>query len=130
MNFLVDYNLDGYAAVLLGLLTSRGWLDLFPLRFVTFREAGLAMDSNDRVVWTYAQTNQMVILTANRNRKGEDSLEQVMREENTWASFPIITIGDLTRFDESDYRDRCADRLAEIVIDLDNYMGVGRLFIP
>jgi hypothetical protein len=97
---------------------------------VTFREAGLAMDSNDRVVWTYAQTNQMVILTANRNRKGEDSLEQVMREENTWASFPIITIGGLTRFDESDYRDRCADRLAEIVIDLDNYMGVGRLFIP
>lgn len=32
------------------------------------------------------------LLTANRNAKGEDSLEQVMREENEPTSFTIITI--------------------------------------
>jgi predicted nuclease of predicted toxin-antitoxin system len=130
MKFLVDYNLDGYANVLLGILTKRGWLDLFSIQFVTFREMGLSMDSSDRTVWNYAQANQMLILTANRNMKGEDSLEQVMRQENTLTSFPIITIGDLTRFDESEYRERCVDRLVEIVLELENYMGVGRLFIP
>ncbi|NJR26421.1 MAG: ACP S-malonyltransferase, partial [Richelia sp. CSU_2_1] len=26
--------------------------------------------------------------------------------------------------------ERCAERLIEIAVDLDNYKGVGRLFIP
>ncbi len=130
MTFLVDYNLDGYAFVFLGILTKLGWLEFLPLRFVTFREAGLSMNSSDRIVWCYAQANQMMILTANRNMKGEDSLEQVMREENTAASFPVITIGDLDRLDEFSYRERCIDRLLEITLDIERYMGVGRLFIP
>ncbi|MBW4513784.1 MAG: DUF5615 family PIN-like protein [Timaviella obliquedivisa GSE-PSE-MK23-08B] len=130
MNFLVDYNLDGYAAVLFGILMQRGWLEFFPIQFVTFRDVGLPMDIDDRAVWNYAQANQMMILTANRNMKGEDSLEQVMREENGSASFPIITVADLTRLDETEYRERCVDRLVEIVLELENYMGVGRLFIP
>jgi predicted nuclease of predicted toxin-antitoxin system len=130
MNFLVDYNLDGYATVLLGILTKRGWLELLSIQFVTFREIGLPMDSSDRVVWNCAQANQMMILTANRNMKGKDSLEMVMRKENSSTSFPIITIGDLARLDESEYREQCVDRLVEIVLELDNYMGVGRLFIP
>lgn len=130
MKLLVDYNLDGYAAVLLGILTKRGWLELLPIQFFTFKEVGLSMDSSDRTVWNYAQANQMLILTANRNMKGEDSLEQVMREQNTSTSFPILTISDLVRMDESEYRERCIDRLVEIVLELENYMGAGRLFIP
>ena len=72
----------------------------------------------------------MMILTANRNMKGQDSLEQVMREENTESSFPVITISSLKRFSEPDYRERCVERLIEIVIDLDQYKGAGQLFIP
>jgi predicted nuclease of predicted toxin-antitoxin system len=130
MTFLVDYNLDGYALIFLGILAKRGWLEFQSVQFVTFREAGLPMESSDRVVWHYAQEHQMLILTANRNMKGEDSLEQVMREENTEDSLPVLTIGDLDRFNEADYRERCAERLIEIAVDLDNYKGVGRLFIP
>lgn len=89
MTFLVDYNLDGYALLLLGILTKLGWLELVSIRFVTFREAGLLMDASDSLVWRYGQENQMMILTANRNMKGEDSLERVMREENTADSFPV-----------------------------------------
>lgn len=130
MTFLVDYNLDGYAIVFLGILTKLGWLEFISIRFVTFREVGLLMESSDRLVWRYAQENQMMILTANRNMKGEDSLEQVMREENTQNSFPVLTIGNLDRLDETDYRERCVERLIEIVLDIDNYKGAGRLFIP
>ncbi len=130
MTFLVDYNLDGYAFVFLGILAKLGWLEILSIQFVTFREVGLSMESSDRMVWQYAQANQMMILTANRNMKGEDSLEQVMREENTATSFPVLTIGDLRRLDEFDYREQCVDRLLEIVLDIDNYKGTGRLFIP
>ncbi len=130
MSFLVDYNLDGYALLFLGILAKQGWLELIPIQFLTFREVGLLMDSNDRIVWRYAQENQMMILTANRNMKGEDSLEQVIREENTANSFPVLTIGSLSRLDEVNYRERCVERLLEIVLDIDNYKGAGRLFIP
>ena len=81
-------------------------------------------------VWQFAQTNQMILLTANRNMKGIDSLEKVIREENIATSFPVVTIGNKERLDEQGYRERCASRLVEILIDLDNYMGVGRLYIP
>ncbi len=130
MTFLVDYNLDGYALVFLGILVKLGWLEFISIRFVTFREVGLSIASSDRIVWHYAQENQMMILTANRNMKGEDSLEEVMRAENSVDSFPMLTIRNLDRLDEFDYRERCIERLIEIVLDIDNYMGAGRLFIP
>lgn len=51
--------------------------DIF-MNFCTDLLIGLSEDSNDRVVWQVAQTNGMPLLTANRNAKGEDSLEQVI----------------------------------------------------
>jgi len=101
-----------------------------PIRFVGFEEVGLLENSSDRLVWQAAQANQMIILTANRNMKGDDSLEQVIREENTLQSFPIVTIGNKEKLDEQIYRERCANRLVEILFDIDNYMGVGRVYIP
>ncbi|ELS02881.1 hypothetical protein Xen7305DRAFT_00025990 [Xenococcus sp. PCC 7305] len=130
MIFLVDYNLDGYTPVFLGILTKLGWLDLLSIRFITLKEAGLSMDTSDRILWRFAQSNKMIILTANRNMKGKDSLEQVIREENTTASLPVVTIGALDRLDEFNYREQCVDRMIEIVLDIENYKGVGRLFIP
>jgi predicted nuclease of predicted toxin-antitoxin system len=130
MIFLVDYNLDGYALIFLGTLAKRGWLEFQTIQFITFREAELSMDSSDRTVWRYAQEHKMMILTANRNMKGRDSLEQVIREENTEESFPVLTIANLDRLTEADYRERCAERLIEIAVDFDNYKGTGRLFIP
>lgn len=74
MIVLVDYNLTGYVVLFQGTLASEGWLDLLSVRFVTLKEAGLAVDSNDRIIWRFAQSNQMLLLTANRNAKGKDSL--------------------------------------------------------
>ncbi len=131
MIFLIDHNLEGHALILLGNIANQGWLELLPIRFVTFKEIELSIGSSDRTVWQVAQANQMILMTANRSMKGEDSLEQVLREENTPNSLPVITIGSLDRLlDERDYRNRCVDRLLEILLDIENYMGVGRLFIP
>lgn len=130
MIFLIDHNLEGHALLLAGIL-DKELSELLAIRFVRFDEIGLSIQSSDREVWHFAQTHQMILLTANRSRKGEDSLEQVMREENTPTSLPIVTVGNSDRllFD-SDYRERCADSLIEIVFDIENYKGVGRLFIP
>ena len=131
MNFLVDHNLRGHAVLLSGSIVSSGWLDWVLIRFITFDEVSLPIDSDDRVVWQLAQSNQMILLTANRSMKGDNSLEQVMREEITSTSLPVITIGDADRLlNDSEYRQLCAIRLVEIVIDINTYMGVSRLFIP
>jgi len=130
MMILVDHHLDGYIVLLQGALANGGWLDLLPIRFVSIEAVGLAIDSSDRVVWRFAQQNQMMLLTANRRMKGEDSLEQTIREENTLTSFPVITIGNVNRLSNRAYREQCAARLVEILIYPESSMGVGRIFIP
>jgi predicted nuclease of predicted toxin-antitoxin system len=131
MNFLVDHNLRGHSVVLAGSLAASGWLELVTIRFVMFEAVGLADTSDDRVVWRYAQEHQMILITANRSMKGKDSLEQVMREENTPTSLPVVTIGNIDRLmAEPDYRERCVDRLVEIVADIEAYQGAQRIFIP
>jgi hypothetical protein len=131
MNVLIDYNLQKYAAILLGRIANDGWLDLISLRFIFFSDIDLPTNSDDRVVWEFSQKHQMILLTANRNMKGEDSLEQIIREDNTINSLPVITIGNLDRFSqEPNYRSRCADRMIDIVLHIEDYRGAGRIFIP
>jgi len=131
MIFLVDHNIEGHSAMLLGEIASQGWLDLIAIQFVTFGEIGLAVESSDRVVWQYAQAEQMILLTANRSMKGKDSLEQVMREENNLTSLPVITVGNADRLlVDFEYRERCAERLVEIAVDINDYKGTRRMFIP
>ena len=131
MKFLIDYNLNGHALVLYGVISRSGWLDLVPIEFITFADVELPSNSSDRVVWRFAQKNKMILLTANRSMKEKDSLEQVMREENTENSLPIITIGNPDRLlSESNYREKCVERLIEIIISIDIYMGSRRIFIP
>ena len=72
----------------------------------------------------------MLLLTNNRDMRGDDSLALTIREESTPTSLPVLTIGDLDRLAEPEYRRRCATRIVEIVLDLDTYMGAGRVFIP
>jgi Domain of unknown function (DUF5615) len=131
MKFLIDHNLEGHAEILLGTIASQGWLELLPIQFVTFKEINLPINSSDRIVWRLAQTNQMILLTANRSMKGEESLEQVLREENTAKSLPVVTIGDAKRLlADRTYRNLAANRIIEIALDMETWMGTGRVFVP
>jgi hypothetical protein len=131
MILLVDHNLEGHALLLSGGMTNQGWQELYPIRFVLMEEVSLPKDSSDRVVWRFAQANQMILLTANRRMKGKDSLEQVLREEATLTSLPVVTIGDADRvLNDGDYRDLCVTRLLEIVLYIENYWGTRRIFVP
>ena len=127
---LVDYNIEGQAALLWSAIHTEGWLDVVPMRLVRFTDVHLSPASSDREIWHFAQAHQMVLLTANRNMEGVDSLEQTMRDTNQATSLPIVTISNTDRIIEAAYREQCAARLAEIVIYLDDYLGSGRLYIP
>ena len=130
MKLLVDHDIEGYAVLLWGSLIAEGWLELAEIDFVMFTTVGLAFDSNDRDVWRFAQANGMVLLSSNRNMQDDDSLEQTIRQENTTDSLPVITFSNVQRLDKKSYRDRCIARLVEIALDLDNYLGTGRIFVP
>lgn len=131
MIFLVDHNLERHALLFSGNISNQGWLEFLTIRFVTLEEVALSVESSDRVVWQFAQSNQMILLTANRRMKGKDSLEQVLREENTPTSFPVITLGNADCFlNDAVYREQCVNRLVEIVLYIENYMGINRIFIP
>lgn len=127
---LVDHNLEGQAERLAETLLADGWLELEPIRFITLGAAGLSAHSTDRTIWRVAQAQGMLLLTGNRNMKGEDSLERTLREESTPTSRPVITIGNVDRLEEHGYRSQCAARLIEIILDLRIYLGAHRLYIP
>jgi hypothetical protein len=55
MIFLIDHNIEGQALMLFGSLTTGGWLDILPIRFVSFDEAQLPIESSDRMVWRFTQ---------------------------------------------------------------------------
>ncbi len=130
ITILVDHDVEGQAMALWGTLAAEGWLELFPIKLTTFESVGLPFDRSDRTVWRFAQARGMILLTNNRNMKGEDSLEQTLREESTATSLPVLTIGNVERLGERVYWERCAVRLVEIGLDLENYLGTSRIFIP
>ena len=90
MIVLVDYNMVGQALLLWGTFAAEGWLELLPLRLATFKDVALPADSADRAVWRFCQERDMILLTGNRSMKGEDSLEQVLREENHNSAWPVV----------------------------------------
>ncbi|MGK7929027.1 MAG: ACP S-malonyltransferase [Spirulina sp.] len=130
MIFLIDSTLDGYAPILRSSLAKRGWLELLSIHLMTFQEAGLAKDSSDLMVWNYARKHKIIVFSSHQNMKGHDSLEEKIRKENTQNSFPTIIVDNLSRLEDYDYRESCLDRLIEISLEIEKYMGVGRIFIP
>jgi len=130
MQILIDHNLEGDAALLFAWLDKEDWVELLRLEFVSFAEVALNVESDDTTVWRFAQTHGMLLLTLNRNDDDETSLTATIRHENTAASLPVLTVANLRCLKEQACREAAALRLAEIVVDLEQYLGTGRLYIP
>jgi predicted nuclease of predicted toxin-antitoxin system len=130
MRILVDHNLEGNARLLFVEMHNGGWAELLDLKFVYYSDVSLDIESDDVTVWRYAQSEDMCILTDNRNEADDTALNAVIRRENTLSSLPVITVGNSRRLTESAYRQDAATRLAEILFYLEDNLGTGRLFIP
>ena len=130
MKALLDHHLKKQGILLWATMGGEGWLKLLEIPMLTFGDVGLPINSSDRSVWRFAQEKQLILLTGNRNSEGEDSLEQTIRNENTPSSLPVVTVSVVSRMEERAYREQCAERLVEIVLNIENYLGIGRVYIP
>lgn len=130
---LADNNADAEVAKLLLVLKTdwhEEWASL-GYQFETFARLGLRLDAPDNEIWAVCQANELVLLTNNRNHDGPDSLEEAIRTLNTPTSLPVFTFANGIRF-RSDpiYADRLVEHFLEYVLDITNYLGTGRLFLP
>jgi hypothetical protein len=131
---LIDANLDGHAALLDRRLGSDPWREIrqhLDIRLLHFEQAGLDRSAKDDVVWRHCQQKGYYLLTANRNLEAEDSLEATIRSEGTAQSLPVFTLADPERiYQSASYLDEVVETLLEYLLDVANYRGTGRLFLP
>jgi hypothetical protein len=103
----------------------------FNLPLLNFQELGLHPRDSDAKIWQLCQQEQIILLTANRNADGPDSLEETIRTCNTPESLPVFTIADAEEFLQSKaYAERVVESFLDYLLDLDNVRGTGRLYLP
>ena len=131
---LADHNLVGQVRAVVGRLEREPWPELWAalgLRFLTLSDLGLNERTPDDVIWRLCQADQLILITANRNQDGSDSLGAMILHENTPVSLPVFTISTADRVLQDDaYLDRVAKRLIEYLYEIDTIRGTGRLFLP
>lgn len=127
-----DHNCEGQADAIFQSLSHHGLLPLLPIQLLLFSEVDLHPKTGDRQVWQFCQDNGYLLLTGNRTADdGARSLDYVIRTLLKEDSLPVITIGNLNRvMVDPNYCWRCAENLAEIILDLDRVRGTPRLYIP
>jgi hypothetical protein len=130
ISLLADNDVELYARLIWTIFGHREWLDLGVAGLSLLRDADLDPTSSDRTIWLHCQTNDMLLITGNRNEEGPDSLGRVLSELNTANHLPVLTIGVPQRVVEFEYRENCAYRIADVATSLDRVRGSGRLFIP
>jgi len=127
---LLDHDLEGRAVFLEAGLRETGWDQDLSVEFKRLRDLNLPDDSTDREIWHLVQRESLLLITNNRNRDDENSLQTVIERETTPHSIPVLTISDQAKLVVPEYRQQVADRLAAVIIDLENYLGTGRIYLP
>jgi hypothetical protein len=131
---VADHNIEGHFRLLLRLLEGeplRGAWNKLALTVEHFAALGLQPGSPDKDVWLACQKREVILVTANRRQKDADSLEHVIGTLNRPDSLPIFTLANPSRVLEGKaYTRRVAEELLRYLLEIDNYRGTGRLYIP
>jgi hypothetical protein len=77
------------------------------------------------------QEQEFILITASRNDDGPDSLQFAIRTMNADHSLPVFTLANADQVLHSrTYAERVVERLLDYLIDIDNFRGTGRLYLP
>jgi hypothetical protein len=122
---LADANCEGHLALLLRLF-HQNWRqevwEFLRLAQGSFADLGLLPDASDREVGEVCQREQVVLVTANRNDEGPESLEATIQQQNTAQSLPVFTLANDQRvLRDRQYAETVADRLIEVLFYSDSY---------
>ena len=131
---LPDANCEGHFQVLLRVLHDeerREFWHYLNLAVLNFEDLGLVSDASDRDIWEQCQQHEVILITANRNAEGPNSLEAIIRSGNTSDSLPVLTLANVEgiRHDRQ-YAVEVTDRLLDYLFSIDDFRGIGRLFLP
>ncbi len=131
---MADNDCGGQFDALLAVLNSDGWRELWQglgLAVVTFESLGLSRGAADALLWETCQANEVVLVTANRNDDGPESLEATLRGRNAAHSLPVFTLihPDRVRPGGSETA-LVAERLLQYLLEIDRYRGAGRIWLP
>jgi len=131
---LCDHNVEGQVAVLVSVWTSSEWLELwlaFGCAVETLASLAIPESTLDSELWKLCQSRGIVLITANRNSEGEDSLEVTMRRLCQADSLPVVTIADADRvMIDRGYAEKVAIQIFEVLLEIDRLRGTRRLFVP
>jgi hypothetical protein len=127
---LVDRDLEGYSTFIEVGWRETGWDQLLPLEFKWLTDFGLPDNYPDQAIWHFVQQRRFLLITHNRNRENETSLQATLERENTPDSLPVLTISHKELLVQADYRQRVAHRLAAILLYPEEHLGAGRVFVP
>ena len=120
--------------ILQTVLESNEWHEFWEalqLPLYTFADLELPMDLPDSALWNLCQEQQMVLITANRNNDGPDSLEATIRKANRAESLPVFTIANAKQvYHSKEYAEKIVVKLLDYLGNIDNYRGTGRLYLP
>ena len=106
------------------------WQSLGAELFI-FPDFQLDQRTPDSVIWRVCQSESLILVTANRNMDGEESLEWVMRTEGGISDLPVLTVSDGEALkSDREYVRRVSIRILEIMFDIEKLRGTGRLYIP
>lgn len=131
---LADINVIGHLQKIHAIIKHDQWTDVWTslnLRIVRFDELGLRPKSLDSDIWKACQAAELVLFTNNRNHDGPDSLEAAIRENNNDLCLPVFTLANENRFQNSrEYASKVVEDMMEYLLDIDDYRGTGRLYLP
>jgi hypothetical protein len=131
---LVDANIEGHGAHIARRMQAAEWREIavaLDVVFRWFRDVGLDQAASDDAVWRFCQSQGFYLLTSNRNAESEDSLEATLRREGMPTSLPIFTLPFPDRIYESPvFLERVVEKLLDYMLDADNLLGAGRLYLP
>lgn len=130
IRILLDHDIEGYVVFLEAGLQETGWYQYLTIEFLRLRDLGLSDDRSDQEIWRRAQQDRLLLITHNRNRDDETSLQATIEKENRPNALPVLTIPNIEKLAHADYRQQAVHKLAEVVLYLESYLGVGRVYIP
>ncbi len=133
---LADVNVQGHLPYLQRVLAGLGLLEMLHelgLALQTFPDLGLDRGLDDRALWNYCQANQWVLITDNRNREDENSLQATIQDSWREGHLPILTLANKGKFENSAaYAARVAEDVADLLIRVfhDGIRNQPRIFVP
>lgn len=130
---LADHNIEGHFRALVTIWETGEWREDWEeldVAVESFQTLGIPPELSEAELWQMCQARGIILLTANRNNEGPDSLEATIRQRNTASSLPVFTLANPTRLGKDRvYADEIAVRLLDYLLDIDNYRGTGRLYV-